>query len=44
MEDKLRKNPRISNKSGSCALACLILDDTCWIANVGDSRLLAVNN
>ena len=44
LEEKLKKNPRIGNKSGSCALACLLSGDTCWIANVGDSRMLAVNS
>ena len=26
------------DKSGSCAVVCLIVDDTCYIANTGDSR------
>lgn len=43
LEEKLRKNPRIGSKSGSCALVCLISGDCCWVANVGDSRLLALS-
>jgi protein phosphatase 2C family protein 2/3 len=42
LEEKLRKNPRIGSKSGSCALVCLATGENCWVANVGDSRLLAV--
>jgi serine/threonine protein phosphatase PrpC len=37
------KNPRIAFKSGSCALICLLLNDKCWAANVGDSRLLSID-
>jgi protein phosphatase 2C family protein 2/3 len=44
LEEKLRKNPRIGSKSGSCALVSLISGDTCWTANVGDSRMLAVSS
>lgn len=28
------------DKSGSCAITCLFVDDVCYIANVGDSRAL----
>ena len=27
-------------KSGSCALVLLVIDQTCYIANVGDSRAI----
>ena len=28
------------DRSGSCAITCLFVDDMCYIANVGDSRAL----
>ena len=28
------------DKSGSCAVICLIIDDACYIANLGDSRAM----
>jgi len=30
----------IQDKSGSCAIVILIIGDTCFCANVGDSRAL----
>jgi protein phosphatase 2C family protein 2/3 len=32
------------DKSGSCALILLIVDDICYIANVGDSRAIVSKN
>jgi len=29
---------KIIDKSGSCAIVALIVEDICYIANVGDSR------
>jgi serine/threonine protein phosphatase PrpC len=34
----------ILDKSGSCAIAVLIVDDMCYIANVGDSRAMLSQN
>ena len=31
-------NPTLVERSGSCAIVALIVADTCFIANVGDSR------
>lgn len=42
-EEKLKKNPRLSHKSGSCAVICLISGEEGWIANVGDSRAISIN-
>jgi protein phosphatase 2C family protein 2/3 len=33
-------NINMLDKSGSCAITCLFVDDVCYIANVGDSRAL----
>lgn len=33
-------NISLLDKSGSCAITCLFVDDMCYIANVGDSRAL----
>ena len=29
-----------SDKSGSCAIVCLIVDGECYVGNVGDSRAI----
>jgi hypothetical protein len=41
----MSKDYQIMDRSGSCALYCMVLDNICYIANVGDSRaLLSLNN
>ena len=32
------------DKSGSCAIICLIIDDIVYVANVGDSRAILSSN
>ena len=34
----LNKNQEILDRSGSCAIFALIIEDTCYMANIGDSR------
>lgn len=36
----LNEDSSLKNRSGSCALIALILNDKCYIANVGDSRAI----
>ena len=36
----LDSNKELSDTSGSCAILCLIIDNTCYFANVGDSRAI----
>lgn len=42
IEERFKKNPRLTHKSGSCVLACVICEDDCWVVNVGDSRMLSI--
>ena len=35
---------QIRDKSGSCAIVMLIIDDQAWIANTGDSRAVMSKN
>jgi serine/threonine protein phosphatase PrpC len=40
-----KKKEAVYDKSGSCAVVCLIVDGYCFIANVGDSRaVMSVNS
>ncbi|MFM7859298.1 MAG: PP2C family serine/threonine-protein phosphatase, partial [Flammeovirgaceae bacterium] len=34
----------IADRSGSCAIVCLIVDNTIYISNVGDSRAVMSSN
>jgi len=34
------ENGNLTDKSGSCAVSCLIMDEWCFIINLGDSRAL----
>ena len=40
----LKKDLTISDKSGSCAVVTLLIDDTIYIANLGDSRAIMSKN
>jgi len=43
IESKLRKNTRLAHKSGSCATVCVLEGGQCWVANVGDCRMLSIS-
>ena len=40
MEKKAMSYGKLKEKSGSCAIVLVIIDDTIYIANVGDSRAI----
>jgi len=37
---KLSQSPEHNDKSGSCCVVAMIVGETCYIANVGDSRAI----
>ena len=41
--DQLHVSPEEDRMSGTTAIACLFLEETLWVANVGDSRAIAVS-
>lgn len=43
-EESLAKLPGNHEKSGSCALVLVLYEDTCYIANLGDSRAVLSQN
>lgn len=42
--NKIALNTRPIDKSGSCATVCLIIDNTIYTINVGDSRAFVSEN
>ena len=44
LNQALNKNFEIIDRSGSCAIIALIVEDMCYVANVGDSRAVMSSN
>ena len=44
LENAVDHDGNVKDKSGSCAVICLIVGDMCYIANVGDSRAIMSGN
>ena len=44
MNYALNPNGELADRSGSCAVVCLIVDNMIYIANVGDSRAVMSSN
>jgi protein phosphatase 2C family protein 2/3 len=42
--DSTNSNNVKIDKSGTCALVLIIIEDTCYLANLGDSRALLSEN
>lgn len=40
LQEKAMSNGKLIEKSGSCAIVLLIIDETIYVANVGDSRAI----
>jgi serine/threonine protein phosphatase PrpC len=40
----MSRNGEVLDRSGSCAVITFIVDDICYIANVGDSRAIMSKN
>jgi len=44
LKQALGKNDEVLDSSGSCAIISLIINNVCYIANVGDSRAIMSGN